>query len=391
MIDTDEKAVELTIRTTKLTSNMVLKAIQLFISSSHQAYKKKKNKPITGEQKLKDLTAQGKKLEAVDINQSDLVAIKKELARYEVDFSVIKEGADIYRIFFKAQDSERIKFALENVMKTLGTEPLEEELEVEGVDKLPDKTDVQQEVPQGYFPQKYNKEPLRQMGDLQAAHAAPVIEEKTKGFFPQAYNQDPLRQMGALQATHAAPVIDKAAEDTKGHFPQPDTGEPLRQAEGLHATHAAPVIRVREEKAKGYYPQAPSNEPLRQMGDLQVSHAAPAIAIPEEKAKGHFPQEYSNEELREMGHPEGAKDFQKEKAAQGSQSAPVIDDQGETQHQIPKGNLPREYNKEELRQMPKLKQGLKETISKAEREAKNINKIKAAEKAHNKRDRSAER
>jgi hypothetical protein len=82
-----------------------------------------KSQITTGEQSLKRLNTQGKQLESVDISNDDIKSFRKELNRYNVDFSIMKDkSAETQTIFFKGQDVDRIYKALEVCIKNIDLE-----------------------------------------------------------------------------------------------------------------------------------------------------------------------------------------------------------------------------------------------------------------------------
>lgn len=71
-----------------------------------------------GEQSMKALNLQGKKLEHVELSGQDIKEFRKALRKYAVDFSVMQDKtAGTYSVFFKGQDTDRIYAGLKGVLK----------------------------------------------------------------------------------------------------------------------------------------------------------------------------------------------------------------------------------------------------------------------------------
>lgn len=71
----------------------------------------------TGEQSIARLNRQQRPLESSEINAEELSNIKRRLKSYAVDFAVTKDKASgSYHLWFKAQDLERVQFALQNAI-----------------------------------------------------------------------------------------------------------------------------------------------------------------------------------------------------------------------------------------------------------------------------------
>lgn len=71
----------------------------------------------TGEQSIARLNRQQRPLENSEINAEELSNIKRQLKSYAVDFAVTKDKASgSYHLWFKAQDLERVQFALQNAI-----------------------------------------------------------------------------------------------------------------------------------------------------------------------------------------------------------------------------------------------------------------------------------
>ena len=71
-----------------------------------------------GEQSLKKLNLQGKKLESIELTGEDMQAFKRELNKYAVDFSIKKDTeTQNYTVFFKGQDVDRVYKGLQKCVE----------------------------------------------------------------------------------------------------------------------------------------------------------------------------------------------------------------------------------------------------------------------------------
>ncbi|WP_163545821.1 PcfB family protein [Granulicatella sp. zg-ZJ] len=112
----DERAVEFVLRSGKLSAKLLSKAILYSIRPlTSPKYKREKRQQIVyGKQTMKKLNLHGRQLEHVDINKTDLVSFKRHLNKLGVDFSIAKDKTTgNYHVWFKGQDVERVKHAME--------------------------------------------------------------------------------------------------------------------------------------------------------------------------------------------------------------------------------------------------------------------------------------
>jgi len=95
-------------RSTKLTSQLLAKAMRAFLNKMSKPSQKH------GRQSIKSLTKQGASLESVDISGRDIGSFKKVARKYNIDFAMQKDvAADPPRwvVFFKAKDSKALDAA----------------------------------------------------------------------------------------------------------------------------------------------------------------------------------------------------------------------------------------------------------------------------------------
>jgi len=106
------QAIEVTTRATAITLAALKSIIQTLIENRHSIEH--------GEQGLKKLNLQNKQLESVELSGEDIKDFKKQLNKYSVDFSVMKDKTTGHHtIYFKAQDTDRVYTGLENCIKNL--------------------------------------------------------------------------------------------------------------------------------------------------------------------------------------------------------------------------------------------------------------------------------
>ncbi|EIQ7064277.1 DUF3801 domain-containing protein [Enterococcus faecalis] len=127
MAEKDDQVVELVARTEKATLKWLLELMKNYVSqTSKKSVTKVKNtikqQQTTGHQRYGQLQKSGA-LEHVDVNKTDLSAIKKELKSYKVDFAIRhNKETGKYHVFFKAKDRDTLNLALENVLVKFGKE-----------------------------------------------------------------------------------------------------------------------------------------------------------------------------------------------------------------------------------------------------------------------------
>lgn len=126
-----DQAVQITVSADRITAGILRTVMQEYVYQYHM--NSRQSSVTHGEQSLEELNAQGKQLEHVDLKDEDIQAVRQELRRYGVDFSIMKEpDSDTYHLFFKAQDIDRVRLGLEKVVKdfdrTLNRTPMEEQM-----------------------------------------------------------------------------------------------------------------------------------------------------------------------------------------------------------------------------------------------------------------------
>ena len=102
----NEKVIALSIRTTKLTAEMLQKSIRFMLSQ----IKKQLDKPMQhhGKQTLKQLMKQNAGVSSIEITDSNIKAFESTAKKYNIDFSLkkVKGEQTRYLVFFKGRDAD---------------------------------------------------------------------------------------------------------------------------------------------------------------------------------------------------------------------------------------------------------------------------------------------
>ena len=91
--EVEHKTVNLAVRSSKVTAQMLYKGLKAFID--HQKRKAamkaaEKDEPIKGEQSVKELVGQGQGVSSMPIGDDGIKDFKKICNKYGVDFAVVK-------------------------------------------------------------------------------------------------------------------------------------------------------------------------------------------------------------------------------------------------------------------------------------------------------------
>lgn len=108
--DLQEQAVQVEWKAAKITAAALKGLIEQILAN--------REKITHGEQSLKKLNLQGKKLESIELTGEDMQAFKRELNKYAVDFSIKKDTeTQNYTVFFKGQDVDRVYKGLQKCVE----------------------------------------------------------------------------------------------------------------------------------------------------------------------------------------------------------------------------------------------------------------------------------
>jgi hypothetical protein len=118
--DIANKVINIQINTTKSIGREILKQISKLRKKSKKYGSLEKLAEAEGKEvKLKDLIKKGQ-LEEISIEKTDLKELKKELNKYGVKFSVMKDKVTgQYSVFFQAKDMKVMDKAFRNALATL--------------------------------------------------------------------------------------------------------------------------------------------------------------------------------------------------------------------------------------------------------------------------------
>ena len=108
----NEKVIALSIRTTKLTAEMLQKSIRFMLSQ----IKKQLDKPVQhhGKQTLKQLMKQNAGVSNIEITKDNIKAFESTAKKYGIDFALKKDATESpprYLVFFKARDADALTAA----------------------------------------------------------------------------------------------------------------------------------------------------------------------------------------------------------------------------------------------------------------------------------------
>ena len=108
----NEKVIALSIRTTKLTAEMLQKSIRFMLSQ----IKKQLDKPVQhhGKQTLKQLMKQNAGVSSIEITDSNIKAFESTAKKYGIDFALKKDSTETpprYLVFFKGRDADALTAA----------------------------------------------------------------------------------------------------------------------------------------------------------------------------------------------------------------------------------------------------------------------------------------
>ena len=110
----NEKVIALSIRTTKLTAEMLQKSIRFMLSQ----IKKQLDKPVQhhGKQTLKQLMKQNAGVSSIEITDANIKAFESTAKKYGIDFA-LKKADDRYLVFFKGRDADVLTAAFREFSK----------------------------------------------------------------------------------------------------------------------------------------------------------------------------------------------------------------------------------------------------------------------------------
>lgn len=118
--EVSKDSIRLAIRGTKITKDLLVKALKAYVNHRQKVSAKKKiekNQPVQGKQSVKSLIQQGQGVTSIPLADDGLKDFQKMAKKYGVDFSIVKDkGKDppVYTVFFKAKDTDAITKILDD-------------------------------------------------------------------------------------------------------------------------------------------------------------------------------------------------------------------------------------------------------------------------------------
>ena len=142
--EVNQKAINLEIRVAKLSAKAILKAMKVVIAEAAKkgmslgSYMHEKTK--FNSTKLKDMVKKGQLENMNDLHDEELKALKKQLNKYGVNFSVMKDKkTGLYSVFFQAKDTKVLDFAFKKAVKKSERKEEKRESTRKKLDKFKDK------------------------------------------------------------------------------------------------------------------------------------------------------------------------------------------------------------------------------------------------------------
>ena len=106
--EVEQRVVTLVINCAKLTEQELKKALGKLL----QHWKNRQMKGPHGKMTVKQLAAQNRGLQSVEVTDQNIGSFKKIARKYGIDFATYKaKGQDRYLVFFKAQDADAMTAA----------------------------------------------------------------------------------------------------------------------------------------------------------------------------------------------------------------------------------------------------------------------------------------
>ena len=108
--EVNQKVVSLSIRTGKLTANVLAKAMKMFLD----AQKQKSHQFKHGKQSLKQLMEQNAGATNIEVDESNIKSFDRVARKYHIDYAVKKDKTldpPKYFVFFKSRDQDAMTMA----------------------------------------------------------------------------------------------------------------------------------------------------------------------------------------------------------------------------------------------------------------------------------------
>ncbi len=108
--EVNQRVVSLSIRTGKLTANVLAKAMKMFL----EAQEKKSHEFSKGKQSLKQLMEQNAGATNIEVDESNIKSFDRIARKYHIDYAVKKDKTmdpPKYFVFFKSRDQDTMAMA----------------------------------------------------------------------------------------------------------------------------------------------------------------------------------------------------------------------------------------------------------------------------------------
>ena len=110
--DVENRTLTLIINTAKLTERELKQAISKALASIKNKAKSKQAAQPHGKMTVKQLAAQNKGMQSVEVNDKNIGSFTRVARKYGIDFAPFKvKGEDKYLVFFKAPDTDAMTAA----------------------------------------------------------------------------------------------------------------------------------------------------------------------------------------------------------------------------------------------------------------------------------------
>ena len=106
-----QRTIALSIRTAKLTGNVLRAALRKFLAAEHQ---KGKNPYKQGKQTVKELIGQNAGVSNIEINDGNIKSFERVAKKYGIDYALKKDKSENppkYLVFFKGRDTDVLNLA----------------------------------------------------------------------------------------------------------------------------------------------------------------------------------------------------------------------------------------------------------------------------------------
>ncbi|MGO4943670.1 PcfB family protein [Streptococcus alactolyticus] len=119
--DVNNKTVTFCIRTTKMSMQVLQKAVKIYLDQTkqvknkvHQKMNKKENQYKSGKVTVKELAAQNAGMTNIDITSKNIKSFERYARKYGVQYALKKDNTrkpPVYMVFFKGRDQDAITAA----------------------------------------------------------------------------------------------------------------------------------------------------------------------------------------------------------------------------------------------------------------------------------------